>query len=142
MPLLVSHCPSSLPRALPALTCLVVVIDLHLGWLQALHGDVPLHREGEAEGLPAQLGKGSSGGSGGLCTAGAPLCLRTDPRPLHSPQPPTPWPDTGLKDWLRDKGKPWGLSPPWGRLCWWGDQGVICAQGGGNACCGLGGKEQ
>lgn len=37
------------------LICLVVVIDLHLGWLQALHGDVPLHCEGEAEGLPAQL---------------------------------------------------------------------------------------
>lgn len=37
------------------LICLIVVIDLHLGWLQALHGDVPLHREGEVEGLPAQL---------------------------------------------------------------------------------------
>lgn len=48
----------------PALTCLIVVIDLHLSWLQALHQDVPLHREGEAEGLAAQLGKGSGGGSG------------------------------------------------------------------------------
>lgn len=94
VPLHVSHWPPSLPRALPALTCLVVVIDLHLGWLQAPHGDVPLHREGEAEGLPAQLGKGSSRGSGGLCTAGAPLCLGTAPGLLRCPRPPMLWGDT------------------------------------------------
>lgn len=46
----------------PALTGLVVVVDLHLGGLQAPHGDVPLHREGEAQGVAGQLGKGSGGG--------------------------------------------------------------------------------
>lgn len=59
LPMLV---PKGTPR--PALTCLVVVIDLHLGWLQALHRDVPLHREGKAQGLGVQLGKGSNGGLG------------------------------------------------------------------------------
>lgn len=54
--------PKGTPR--PALTCLIVVIDLHLGWLQALHRDVPLHGEGKAQGLVVQLGKGSSGGLG------------------------------------------------------------------------------
>lgn len=76
-------CPSWLPGALPALTCLIVVVDLHLGWLQAPHGDVLLHPEGEAEGLPAQLGKGSRRGSGGA------LHCRGSPGPLHQPQGPT-----------------------------------------------------
>lgn len=59
LPMLV---PKGTPR--PALTCLIVVIDLHLSWLQALHRDVPLHREGKAQGLVVQLGKRSSGGLG------------------------------------------------------------------------------
>lgn len=81
-------CPSWLPGTLPALTCLVVVVHLHLGWLQAPHGDVLLHREGEAEGLPAQLGKGSRRGSGGA------LHCRGSPGPVHRPQDPTLCPAT------------------------------------------------
>ena len=47
-----ARCP---PGPGPALTGLVVVVDPNQGRLQAPHEDVPLHGEGEAEGLTTQL---------------------------------------------------------------------------------------
>lgn len=49
---------------------------------------------------------------GGSALQGLPCASALTPGPRALLNHPVPWPDTGLKDWLRDKGKPWGLSPP------------------------------
>jgi len=67
-----ARCP---PGPSPALTGLVVVVDPDWGRLQAPHGDVPLHREGEAEGLAAQLWGEAAGAEGRLRAAAGSLAV-------------------------------------------------------------------